>query len=283
MVEIAIFPAGADLGALAKSRGAFAAIMVSRPADATTGILVHVVDCVTGKSTTRLLEAAKRRTDTGARRASSGRAPLRVAPGVADCDALRRRGETDARRRSGGRTALAHPGGVSRLGAPRRRERLRGTGGASVCSRARGSVLDITSCPASASTIPLGLSAPTVISTSDATSDFALLVGRAGAMYEPWPKFALSPALGVDGDCERLHSWFERAPGANAFRLGQQPFVGLSMAMAGRLRHDLRLRADVEVGRTFDPLIVRFGGEPVAHFGPSWAAITLGLEWVAAR
>jgi len=282
-VEIAILHAGGDLGALAKSRGAFAAIMVSRPADATTGILVHVVDRVTGKSTTRMLEAAK-----------DGQTPERVALRAVELlyasllelqTATPYEGEVKptpvveavAERRllspsefpgwalRGGASAFAAPGGIGVL--------------AGVRLGAGYYVLPSLSIDASGAA-----SAPTVISTSDASSDFALFVGRVGALYEPWPKFALSPALGVGAGIAGAYtrgSSERQAPARSDW--GSSPFVGLSMAMAGRLRHDLRLRADVEVGRTFDPLIVRFGGEPVAHFGPSWAAITLGLEWVAAR
>ena len=58
-VELATLVPGTDIIGLAKTHGAFAAIKVSRPIDESTGITVHVVDRVTGKSTTRTLDAKK--------------------------------------------------------------------------------------------------------------------------------------------------------------------------------------------------------------------------------
>jgi hypothetical protein len=100
-------------------------------------------------------------------------------------------------------------------------------------------------------------------------------------LFEPWPKSQLSPALGFGGGIigALAHGSSERGAPTRT-ELGSTPFVGLAGAIAGRLRRDLRARAEIEVGRAFEPLVVRFAGDPVARFGPTWVGVTLGLEWL---
>jgi hypothetical protein len=281
LVEIVPLLPGTDIIGLAKAHGAFAAVKVSRPVDETTGIVVHVVDRVTGKSTTRTLDARK-----------DGQTPERVAIRAVEllyASLLELQTSTpfEGEVRP---TPLIEEAAAQRLLTPSVNPgwALRGGAGAFAAPGGIGALAFLRVgagyyvLPKLSLELSAAASAPTIISTSDASSDFALLVGRAGMLFEPWPKSQLSPALGLGAGITGAYVRGSSERGApTRAELGGSPFVGLVLALAGRLRRDLRARTEIEVGRTLEPLVVRFGGDPVAHFGPMWVGVTLGLEWLA--
>ena len=183
-VELATLVPGTDIIGLAKTHGAFAAIKVSRPIDESTGITVHVVDRVTGKSSTLTLDAKK-----------DGQTPERVAIRAVELlyasllelqTAAPFEGEVRATplmeaaasqqfmtpsddlrwALRGGASAFAAPGGIGALAG------LRVGAGYYVFPKL---TLELSA----------AASAPAIISTHDASSDFGLLIGRAGLLFEP--------------------------------------------------------------------------------------------------
>jgi hypothetical protein len=281
LVEVAPLSSGTDLNGLAKAHGAFAAIKVSRPVDEANGIVVHVVDRVTGKSTTRTLDAKK--DGQTAERVAIRAVELLYASLLELQTSAPFEGEVRP-------TPLIEETAAQHLLAPSENPGwvLRGGAGAFAASGDMGVLAGLRVgagyyvSPRLSVELAAVASAPTIISTTDAASNFALLVARAGMLFEPWPKRTLSPALGLGGG---ITGAFARGSSQRSAptrtELGSSPFVGLAGALAGRLRHDLRFRTDIEVGRMLDPLIVRFAGDPVARFGPTWVGVTLGLEWLA--
>ncbi len=281
VVEIVPLSSGDDIVSIAKTHGAFAAIKVSRPIEDTTGIVVHVADRVTGKSTTRTLDAKK-----------DGQTPERVAIRAvellyASLLELQTAAPFEGEVRP---TPLIEATASQRLMTPSEdlSWALRAGASAFAASGRIGTLAGIRIgagyyvLPTLSLELSAAASAPTVISTTDASSDFALLVGRAAMLVEPWPKRQLSPALGLGAGITGAFTGGSSERGApTRTDFGASPFAGLAGVLAGRLRHDLRVRAEIEVARTFEPLVVRFAGQPVAHFGPVWVGFTLGLEWLA--
>jgi hypothetical protein len=281
LVEVVPLLPGTDIIGLARARGAFAAVKVSRPVDETTGIVVHVVDRVTGKSTTRMLDAKK-----------DGQTPERVAiravellyasllelqtstPFEGDVRPTPHIEATAAQRML---TPSENPGWALRLGA----SAFAAPGGIGTLAGIHLGV-GYYVLPKLSLEVSVAASAPTIISTTDASSDFGLLFARTGMLFEPWPKSQLSPALGLGAGIAGAFTRGSSQRGApTRTDLGSSPFAGLSGAVAGRLRRDLRLRAEIDVARTYEPLVVRFAGDPVARFGPTWVGVTFGLEWLA--
>jgi hypothetical protein len=277
-VVVVVAPENADLNRISTEARALGALQIRRGGGGGR-VTVHVVDRVTGKSSSRDLEE------------SHTREPHRVAlravellyASLLELEARSQpRGEVTATPLVAGvaryqaRAPVAVPDWSLRAGAVG----LTSAGGVgSLVGIELGAVRYVTTWLGVSAV--LGATAPTLVREGNASASFGLGLARLAALLEPWPLARFSPALELrggilgalaDGDSEA------RAP--TRLEAGSTPFLGGALSSGIYLHREFRLRAGIDVSVALQPLELRFAGERVAAFGQPWFGASLGAEWL---
>ncbi len=277
-VVTVVLDSTADLEGISATARALAAVQITRGGPG-RGVTVHVVDRVTGKSSSRTLDAgatpeperiALRAVELlyasllelEARNAPSGQVPATALVTKVARERLLTRAESP---KAAFRTAL--------LG-------LTSTGGVGTLLGVEVSGVGYV-VPWLGVSVAVGATAPTQRREGSASAWFALGLARLGVAFEPWPRARLSPALEARaGLLFALADGSSDAGAPTTLDLGASPFVAGSLSLGSYVRRDLRLRAATELGSAFEPLTLRFAGARVASFGQPWLGVSLGVEWL---
>jgi len=277
-VVIVVAPEDADLGRIAIEARALGALQIRR-GGAGRRVTVHVVDRVTGKSSSRDLDESRtREPHRVALRAvellyasllelearSPPSAEVSASPLVARMarDQLRAPVATPDWALRAGALALTSAGGIGSLVGLE-------VSGVYYVARWLGV------------SAALGATAPTLFREADASASFGLGLARVSTLLEPWPLARLSPALELRGGIlGALAAGDSEAGASTSVEAGSTPFVGGALSSGIYLRRDFRLRAGIELGVSLEPLELRFAGKRVATFGQPWFGASLSAEWL---